>query len=65
MYIYIYVAISIYVYIYTENETMEKGKQKFVFLGQQTINGNQRLLFQKMCPSMHNTQPIHGLVVLC
>jgi hypothetical protein len=27
------------------------GKWKFVFLGQQTINGNRRLLFQQMCPS--------------
>jgi hypothetical protein len=28
------------------------GKRKFVFLGRQTINGNQYLLFQQMCPSM-------------
>jgi hypothetical protein len=28
------------------------GKLKFVFLGQQTITGNQRLLFQQTCPSM-------------
>jgi hypothetical protein len=28
------------------------GKQKFVFLGRQTINGNRRLLFQITCPSM-------------
>ncbi len=27
-------------------EANENGKQKFVFLGQQTINGNRRLLFQ-------------------
>jgi hypothetical protein len=30
-----------------------KRKQKFVFLGLQSINGNRRLLFQQMCPSMH------------
>jgi hypothetical protein len=31
--------------------TNEKGKRKFVFLGRQTMNGNQRLLFQQTCPS--------------
>jgi hypothetical protein len=47
--VYIYISISIYmlsfqdVYIY--------GKQKFVFLGQQTVNNNQRLLCQQTCPS--------------
>jgi hypothetical protein len=28
------------------------GKRKFVFLGRQPINGNQRLLCQQTCPSM-------------
>ncbi len=28
------------------------GEIKFVFLGQQTINGYRRLLFQQTCPSM-------------
>jgi hypothetical protein len=28
------------------------GIQKFVFLGQQTINGNRQLLFQQTCQSM-------------
>jgi hypothetical protein len=27
-------------------------KRKFVFLGQQTMNGNRRLLFQQTCSSM-------------
>jgi hypothetical protein len=30
----------------------ENGNQTFVFLVQQTTNGNRRLLFQQMCPSM-------------
>jgi hypothetical protein len=30
----------------------ENGNQTFVFLVQPTINGNQRWLFQQMCPSM-------------
>ncbi len=30
-------------------------KQNFVFLGQQTINGNRRLLFQQTCPSMYTS----------
>ncbi len=30
------------------------GKWKFVFLGQQTINNNQRLLLKQTCPSMTN-----------
>ncbi len=29
-----------------------KGKWMFVILGRQTINGNQQLLCQQMCPSM-------------
>jgi hypothetical protein len=29
-----------------------KWKWKYVFLGQQTINGNQQLLFKQTCPSM-------------
>ncbi len=29
-----------------------KWKRKYVFLGQQTINGNQQLLFKQTCPSM-------------
>ncbi len=29
------------------------GKRLFVFLSRQTINCNRRLLFQKMCPSVH------------
>jgi hypothetical protein len=33
----------------------ERGKQKFVFLGQQRINSNQRLLFQQTCSSIHIT----------
>jgi hypothetical protein len=59
--IYIYVSVSIY--IYTRKMKLIKnsnfhlfaanGKQKFVFLGWQTINGNRDLLFQKMCPSMY------------
>ncbi len=28
------------------------GKRTFIFLGQQTINGNRRLLLQQTCPSM-------------
>ncbi len=36
-----------YIPVYAEN-----GKLKFVFLGRQTKNGNQRLLFQQKCPSM-------------
>jgi hypothetical protein len=34
---------------------MENGneKRKFVFLGQPTVNGIRRLLFQQRCPSMH------------
>jgi hypothetical protein len=28
------------------------GKRKFVFFGQQTINGKRRSLFQQTCPSM-------------
>ncbi len=28
------------------------GNAKFLFLGRQILNGNRRLLFQKMCPSM-------------
>jgi hypothetical protein len=30
----------------------ENGNQTFVLFVQQTINGNRRLLFQQMCPSM-------------
>ncbi len=33
-------------------------KRKVVFLGRQMINGNQRLLFQKMCPSVSTSYPI-------
>ncbi len=40
----------------TENGNLRlfvaNGKRNFVSLGQQTINGNHRLLFQKMCPSL-------------
>ncbi len=32
-------------------------KQKFVFLGQQTLNDNRRLLFQQTCPSMNIKVP--------
>jgi hypothetical protein len=32
------------------------GKQKFVFLDQQMINGNHRVLFQQMRPSMGAVQ---------
>ncbi len=39
-YFYIYLCISLY------------GKQKFVFLVRQMINGNRLALFQQMCPSM-------------
>jgi hypothetical protein len=31
------------------------GKQKFVFLGRQMINGNRRLLFQQTCPFTYVT----------
>jgi hypothetical protein len=31
------------------------GKWEFVSLGQQTVNGNRRLLFPQMCPSMRLT----------
>ncbi len=34
------------------------GKQKFVFLGQQNINGNRQLLIQQMCSSMIITQAL-------
>jgi hypothetical protein len=40
----------IYVYKYTENGT--NGNPNFPCIGRQTINGNQRLLFQQTCPSM-------------
>ncbi len=39
-----------------------KWKQTFVFLGRQMINGNRRLLFQHMCPSMENA--INILLIL-
>jgi hypothetical protein len=39
------------------------GKRKFVFLGQQTINGNQRLLFQQTCPSMVKGQLGKGQIM--
>ncbi len=32
------------------------GKQKFVFLGRQTLNGNRSLLFQQMYSSMHTAE---------
>ncbi len=35
------------------------GRRKFVFLGQQTINSNRRLLFQQTCPSM----PLGSMVI--
>ncbi len=61
IYIYIHIintniyTVPFYVNIYTRKTATsvsllqtenENGKQKFVFLGQQTINGNRRLLFQ-------------------
>ncbi len=52
VYICIYSSIfSLYMYTDTENET--NGKQKFIFLSKQKINGYLRLLFQQMCPSMY------------
>ncbi len=36
-------------HLFTANRN---GKRKFLFLGWETINGNQRLLFQQKCPSM-------------
>jgi hypothetical protein len=55
-YIYLYAAISMYS-IYTEKTEngnfrlfSANGKWKFVFLGQQTMNGNRCLLFQQTCP---------------
>ncbi len=49
MYMYkIYVQFRfLYIYMYIFIRKME-----VCFLSQQTINGKQRLLFQKMCPSM-------------
>ncbi len=41
-----------------------KRKRSFVFLGRQTINDNQRLLFQQMCPSMIYTHA-HLALVYC
>jgi hypothetical protein len=62
VYVYVYICITcIYssvVRIYTENgnfrlfAAIRKGKQKFVFLGQQMINRNRRMLCQQTCPSM-------------
>jgi hypothetical protein len=44
-----YIYIHLHIHIYMENGN---GKQKFVFLGRQTINGNQGLLFQQTCTTM-------------
>jgi hypothetical protein len=45
---------------------MESGTQKYVFSGQQTINRNQRLLFQQMCPSMFSLNMCLGKhIILC
>ncbi len=42
-------------HLFAENKNK---KQKFVFLGPQTINSNRRLLFRQMCPSMGNGKPL-------
>ncbi len=57
-----YISISIYMlhqfqytYIYGNGKLplfSANRKWKLVFLGRQTINGNQHLLFQQTCPSM-------------
>ncbi len=39
---------------------MENSRWKFVFFGRQTINGNRRLLFRQICPSMPPSPPIAG-----
>ncbi len=41
-----------------------KMKMEFVFLGRQTKNGNQRLLFQQTCPSMRISRRIDS-VYMC
>jgi hypothetical protein len=62
IYLYIYICIYICIYklmfqsiytvcIYIRKKETANGKGKFVFLGQLTINGNRRLLFQQTCPS--------------
>jgi hypothetical protein len=59
IYFHIYIYIYIYVFIYGKRKWQSficsanrNGKRKFVFLGWETINGNQRLLFQQKCPSV-------------
>ncbi len=47
IHMYIYADLSIYI-----RKTVTKEKQKFVFLGRQRINGNQRLLFHPTCLSV-------------
>ncbi len=37
-----------------------KRKRKFVFLGRQTINSNQQLLFQQTCPSMNILKSVYS-----
>ncbi len=66
-YVYVYtVYVHLYIYICTyiqKTETVNfrlfvangNGKQKFVFLGRQTINSNRRLLFQQTCLSIVQT----------
>jgi hypothetical protein len=43
---------------------MENEKQKCVFLGWQSINGNQLLLIQQTCPSMPDCQFVSSACVL-
>ncbi len=57
MYIHIYIYISMlpfqYICMYGKTKLTERGNfHLFVFLDRQTINGNGRLLFQQMWPSM-------------
>ncbi len=46
---YVYASVSIYIYLRKKGN----GKRKFVLLGLKSINSNQQLLFQQICPSMH------------
>jgi hypothetical protein len=56
VYIYLYIHIYIYIYIYIFTCMLPfqciYAKQKFVFLGPQTINGTRHLLCQPTCRSM-------------
>jgi hypothetical protein len=69
MYIYL-VPFSVYCIYKRETETANfrlfaangNRKLKFVFLGQQTISGNRRLLFPQTCPSL--TKAIHSVILI-